>query len=353
LASDRKRCRVEASPKLQLSNPQISVVMAAESGADIQQVKGKGKGKATPPPPPPLSAKGKGKGPAPALQQAIPSEVQQKELKKVQIDVRSVPQLMPSRSMVMKEIQQGKELKTVETEDRSAPQLMSSRSMVMKEIQQGKELKIVETEDRSAPQLLPSRSMVMKEIQQGKELKKVETKDNSAPQVKPSRSQMLAEILRGKALKKVEINDRSAPQIADIADIDFTLDGVATMPSITSKRSSAEPQPTPDEGLVKIAVSAVKPLVVVFEKGGKLTEVQFDTSDLGFEYGPQKKSGLMSFCCTSAPNGKFAVTKVTRPELKSIKTGMLIKKVGDQEVTKDLELSEFKEMMASAMKSIA
>merc|ERR1712054_501237 len=288
--------------------------------------------------------------------QAIPSEVQQKELKKVQIEDRSAPQLMPSRSMVMKEIQQGKELKTVETEDRSAPQLMHSRSMVMKEIQQGKELKkVAEMKDSSAPQFRPSRSMVMKEIQQGKELKKVETKDSSAPQIKPSRSQMMAEILRGKVLKKVETNDRSDPQvhIADIADIDFTLDGVATMPSITSKRSTAEPQPTPDEGLVKTAVSAVKPLVVVFEKGGKLTEVQFDTSDLGFEYGPQKKSGLMSFCCTSAPHGKFAVTKVTRPELKSIKTGMLIKKVGDQEVTKDLELSEFKEMMTSAIKSIA
>eukprot|EP00441_Pelagodinium_beii_P046591 CAMPEP_0197622938 /NCGR_PEP_ID=MMETSP1338-20131121/3041_1 /TAXON_ID=43686 ORGANISM="Pelagodinium beii, Strain RCC1491" /NCGR_SAMPLE_ID=MMETSP1338 /ASSEMBLY_ACC=CAM_ASM_000754 /LENGTH=210 /DNA_ID=CAMNT_0043192729 /DNA_START=57 /DNA_END=689 /DNA_ORIENTATION=- len=97
------------------------------------------------------------------------------------------------------------------------------------------------------------------------------------------------------------------------------------------------------------AAAAMGPTVtLVFEQAGKTTEVKFTKRTLGFEYGAQKAGG----CCAAAPTGKFVVTKVTNPELKDVKAGMLIKKINEEEVPATMELGEFKEKLAVAVKTL-
>eukprot|EP00441_Pelagodinium_beii_P039812 CAMPEP_0197648404 /NCGR_PEP_ID=MMETSP1338-20131121/27733_1 /TAXON_ID=43686 ORGANISM="Pelagodinium beii, Strain RCC1491" /NCGR_SAMPLE_ID=MMETSP1338 /ASSEMBLY_ACC=CAM_ASM_000754 /LENGTH=210 /DNA_ID=CAMNT_0043222393 /DNA_START=66 /DNA_END=698 /DNA_ORIENTATION=+ len=102
-------------------------------------------------------------------------------------------------------------------------------------------------------------------------------------------------------------------------------------------------------GVTAAAAEAMGPSVtLVFEQAGKTTEVKFTKRTLGFEYGAQKAGG----CCAAAPTGKFVVTKVTNPELKDVKVGMLIKKINEEEVPATMELGEFKEKLTVAVKTL-
>merc|ERR1711972_472656 len=86
------------------------------------------------------------------------------------------------------------------------------------------------------------------------------------------------------------------------------------------------------------AAAALSPsVVIIFEQGGKSTEVKLEKRPLGFEYGAQKAGG----CCAAAPTGKFVVTKITNKDLKDVKVGMLIKKINDEEMPATMELGEF------------
>jgi len=96
------------------------------------------------------------------------------------------------------------------------------------------------------------------------------------------------------------------------------------------------------------AAAAGPSVVIIFEQGGKSTEVKLEKRPLGFEYGAQKAGG----CCAAAPTGKFVVTKITNKDLKDMKVGMLIKKINDEEVPATMELGEFKEKIEMAAKTL-
>jgi hypothetical protein len=89
-------------------------------------------------------------------------------------------------------------------------------------------------------------------------------------------------------------------------------------------------------------------LIVVFEQGGKQTDVKVEKRPLGFEVTEARKGG----CCIAAPSGKFAVAKVTNVDLTTVKVGMVIKKVGDQDVAASKDLAELKEILAVAEKTL-
>lgn len=89
-------------------------------------------------------------------------------------------------------------------------------------------------------------------------------------------------------------------------------------------------------------------LVVVFEQGGKQTDVKFEKRPLGFEVTEARKGG----CCIAAPSGKFAVAKVTNADLKAVKVGMVIKKIGDQDVAATKDFAELKDILALAEKTL-
>eukprot|EP00930_Biecheleria_cincta_P093917 TRINITY_DN8458_c0_g3_i1.p1 TRINITY_DN8458_c0_g3~~TRINITY_DN8458_c0_g3_i1.p1 ORF type:complete len:218 (-),score=81.89 TRINITY_DN8458_c0_g3_i1:425-1078(-) len=89
-------------------------------------------------------------------------------------------------------------------------------------------------------------------------------------------------------------------------------------------------------------------LVVVFEQCGKQTEVRFEKRPLGFEVREARKGG----CCVAAPRGKFVVAKVANADLKAVKVGMSIKRIGDQDVPASKDLSELREMLGLAEKAL-
>lgn len=109
----------------------------------------------------------------------------------------------------------------------------------------------------------------------------------------------------------------------------------AAQVALTDITASTEPPPS-------------QSLVVVFEQGGKQTDVKIEKRPLGFEVTEARKGG----CCIAAPSGKFAVAKVTNADLKDVKVGMVIKKIGDQDVTASRDLAELKEILASAEKTL-
>eukprot|EP00930_Biecheleria_cincta_P083547 TRINITY_DN73102_c0_g1_i1.p1 TRINITY_DN73102_c0_g1~~TRINITY_DN73102_c0_g1_i1.p1 ORF type:complete len:235 (-),score=72.75 TRINITY_DN73102_c0_g1_i1:464-1087(-) len=90
-------------------------------------------------------------------------------------------------------------------------------------------------------------------------------------------------------------------------------------------------------------------LTVVFEQGGKLTDVKFEKRPLGFEVTEARKGG----CCIAASSGKCAVGKVTNADLKAVKVGMVIKKIGDRDVPASKDLSDLKEMLTTAEKTLS
>jgi len=84
-----------------------------------------------------------------------------------------------------------------------------------------------------------------------------------------------------------------------------------------------------------------KPLRMVLEKNGKVSELLLWSGKLDFQLAEKR-----SFCC-SAPSGKFVISKVTNAEMKWAQ-GMLIKRVDDVDV-KCMEMQELRELIASKM----
>ncbi|CAE8731765.1 unnamed protein product [Polarella glacialis] len=204
-----------------------------------------------------------------------------------------------------------------------------------------KEKGIVKVTEESAEQAQAAAMKLAEDAKSGKLLQ--DAKDAAAS------AQVAAEKLAEDAKSgKLQQDAKDAAASAQVAAAKLVEDAKSGKLEADLKAAAATAQG-------ELAAAVATSVTITFEQPMPMDKI-FTKRPLGFEYGPQAKDG----CCASGSSGRWAVTKITAPELrelrqmgdeqvKPLKIGAVIVKINGVAVGTKKDKPEFDELIKKSI----